>query len=532
LKESHSRSERKSLSLPAEVGFILLPVIVVVICFYFWTASSNGRYPASAPEGYYPSLARGLLHHRLGMDVEPRRELMELRNPYDPFLNESYRLHDASLYRGKYYLYFGPTPAVCLFVPYLWMTHLDFPQKLAVPIFCSAGFLFSALLFLLIVRKSFPATPLWVRLGCLLSLGLTNICPFLLRRPYVYEVAIGCAFACLQLAFLLFYLGMRSRNRSLLWFVLASICLAATLGARPNYALAAGVFVAFMIFLAWKKSVPDGCRESGHWIGDRGWRPWPGSVQCERSVPPRLGGFFGIVGLVTMPMIVTVLAIGWYNWARFGDPLEFGLRYQLSGLENGNLGLFHLDNIAYDSWYDLFAPLSYCAAFPFLYALQPPFFFAHSYGMESVAGMFFVSPVTICALRVAALYKSKERANWDSPVLVTVLFIAASAGAILLPLLFVSGATMRYLVDFVPTFVLLGCVMVCELYCLSQKERSHRWIFDLLVGILFLTGCLNGFFLSFRGYLNSFEVGNPAGYAALARFFHPVESLLRLIGVH
>jgi hypothetical protein len=245
-----------------------------------------------------------------------------------------------------------------------------------------------------------------------------------------------------------------------------------------------------------------------------------------------LGGFFGIVGLVTMPIIVTVFAIGWYNWARFGDPLEFGVRYELSGLEMSKFNLFQLDNIAYDSWYDLFAPLSYCAHFPFVYALQPPFFFPHTYGLESVAGMFFVSPVTICALRVAALYKSKERANWDNPVLVTVLFIAASAGAIVLPLLFMSAATMRYLVDFVPTSVLLGCVMLCELYRLSQKERSHRWIFDGLVGILFLIGCLNGFFLSFGGYLNSFEVGNPVGYAALARFFHPIESLLRLIGVH
>jgi hypothetical protein len=532
LKESQSRSERKSLPLPVEVAFIFLPVTVVVICFYFWTASSNGRYPASVSEGYYPSLARGWLHHRLGMDVKPRRELMELRDPYDPFLNKSYRLHDATLYRGKYYLYFGPTPALCLFVPYLWVTHLDFPQKMAVPVFCSTGFLFSALLFLLIVRNSFPATPVWVRLGCLLSLGLTNICPFVLRRPGVYEVAIGCAFACLQLAFLLFYLGMRSRKRSLLWFVLASIGIGATLGARPNYALAAGVFFAFMIFLAWKKSVRDGCCQSGEWIGDRCWRQWPGSVQWERFVSPRLGGFFGIVGLATIPIIVTVFAIGWYNWARFGDPLEFGQRYQLGGSENCNLDFFRPGNLPYDSWYDLFSPLSYSANFPFVDAVQPAFFFVHFYGLEKVAGMFFVSPVTILALRVAFLYQPQERANWESPDLVTVLFIAASLGAIVLPLMFVSGATMRYLVDFVPTSVLLGSVMVCQFYRPNQNRRIHRWILDGMVGILLLIGCLNGFFLSFSGYLNSFEVGDPAGYAAVAQFFHPVESLLRLIGLH
>jgi hypothetical protein len=530
LKETQRRSERKGLPLPAEVGFILLPVTAVIIWFYFWTAASSGRYPVSDSAGYYPSLARGLLHHRLNLDLEPRPEILELADPYDPLLNKDYRLHDASLYRGKYYLYFGLTPAACLFLPYLWLTHFDFPQKMAVPLFCSAGFFFAALLFLLIVWSSLPATPVWLRLGCLLSLGLANLCPFLLRRPDVYEVAIGCAFGFLQLGFLLFYLGMRSRERSLRWFILASICLAATVGARPSYGLAVGVFFVFMIVLAWKKTSVHGSSASRGSIGDCTWKRWLVSVPWGRPVSPRLVGFFGMVVWATLPILVIGLTIGWYNAARFGDPLEFGQRYQLAGVEMGKLQFFQLDNMPYDFWYDFFAPLSYCANFPFVDAGQPAFTFGHTYGLEKVAGMFFVSPVTIWALRVAVLYQPKKRANLDSPVLVTVLFMAASVGAIVLPLIFVSGATMRYLVDFVPTFVLLGCIMVCQWNCLNQNRRCHGRILGGLVVILLLIGVLNGFFLSFSGYHNSFELGNPGGYAALARFFQPLESFLRLIG--
>src|SRR5207248_6297600 len=43
--------------------------------------------------------------------------LLALADPYDPAQNAPYRLHDASLYHGRYYLYFGPTPVALLYLP-------------------------------------------------------------------------------------------------------------------------------------------------------------------------------------------------------------------------------------------------------------------------------------------------------------------------------------------------------------------------------------------------------------------------------
>jgi hypothetical protein len=499
-------NEKKGLPLPMEVGVVIIPSVILVISIYFWTVLSNGANPVSISNSYYPLLARGLINYHLYLDIEPRHELLELANPYDPSLNKPYRLHDASFYHGKYYLYFGATPAVCLFVPYLLLTRDDFPQRMAVPLFCSAGFLFSVLLFLLVLRHNFQETSLWLKYGCFVALGLANISPFLIRRPDVYEVAISCAFAFLQLGFLLFYLAMRNPERSLLWLVLASTCIAASVGARPNYVLACGVFAALVIVLVWKRPLV----ERGGLLSRFGSRIW--AVVCS-----------------IVPIVLTGLLIAWYNAARFGNPFEFGLRYQLGGVEMSKFSFFQLDNVAYDIWYNFFSPISYQPKFPFVDAVQPEFYLGHVYGLEKVVGMFCVSPVTVFCLALPVLYTRHAIRGWDRALQVTFTLMAGSAIAIVCTLMFVSGATMRYLVDFVPTFVILACIMICHFYCLRQRRRRKGWLFNGLVGLMLLLSCANGLFLSLTGYLDSFRIGDPHGYASVAKFFQPVEWMLEAI---
>jgi hypothetical protein len=476
---------------------------------------SNGTNPASLSNFYYPLLSQALINHHLYLDIEPKPELLTLADPYDPSLNEAYRLHDASLYHGKYYLYFGPTPALCLFVPYRLITHDDFPQKLAVPLFCSAGFLLSVMLFVTILRDSFQPVSLWLKQGCVLSLGMANICPFLIRRPDVYEVAIGCAFAFLQLTFLLFYLAIRNPHSSLRWLILASVCIGASVGARPNYILAAGLFCAFAIGLAWKNSA-----------GNRG------------------SGWIALFSLV--PIVLIGLLIAWYNDLRFGNPLEFGQRYQLAGVEMAKISFFRLDNAPYNIWYNFFSPLCSIAKFPFVDAVQPVGpsgnFYAlqkvkgifqlggNFYGLEKVAGMFQMSPVTVFALTLPLLYTRHAGKPVDRPLLLTLMFLAGSVVAIAGPLMFISGATMRYMVDFVPTFVFLACIMLCHFHFLSRRTRFKRWLFNGFVAMMLLVGCGNGLFLSFTGYYNFLQLGDPNAYAALAEFFHPLECLSKAIG--
>ena len=74
--------------------------------------------PDHEPSSVYPLYAQltSFPGRHYSLPVEPDPHLLALPNPYRP--NAPYRLHDASLYKGKYYLDFGthagadPFPAV------------------------------------------------------------------------------------------------------------------------------------------------------------------------------------------------------------------------------------------------------------------------------------------------------------------------------------------------------------------------------------------------------------------------------------
>ena len=88
---------------------VALFLLLVSVETYFDTA---GTFQFDSRTGYYDSLdyydtlAAAFLSGQLYLKTVPDPELLALPNPYDPSKNEKFRLHDASLYNGRYYLYF------------------------------------------------------------------------------------------------------------------------------------------------------------------------------------------------------------------------------------------------------------------------------------------------------------------------------------------------------------------------------------------------------------------------------------------
>src|ERR1039458_7587560 len=97
-----------------------------------------------------------------------------------------------SYYREKLYLYFGITPALVLFWPYVALTGHYLLHRDAVVIFFSTGFLVGAGLLLAVWRRYFAAVSFWIIVSCIVALGLANFTPEILTRCDVYEVAISC----------------------------------------------------------------------------------------------------------------------------------------------------------------------------------------------------------------------------------------------------------------------------------------------------------------------------------------------------
>ena len=90
-------------------------------------------------------------------------------------------------------------------------------------------------------------------------------------------------------------LGLTGESRG--GWALGLVCLALSVGCRPFQA----AFVPFAVAALWRNLNPDGALSPGRTL---------------RAMLPCL----------ILPALVA-LALGWYNWARFGNPLEFGHNY-------------------------------------------------------------------------------------------------------------------------------------------------------------------------------------------------------------
>ena len=122
---------------------VLGAVCALVIGFYAWSANSGvlELMGSGAHDSFYNLLVHGFRDGHLSVNrVAPP----ELGDPPRFQWEGNYGLDDLSYYKGKLYLYFGVTPALMLFWPYVALTGHYLLHKDATVIFFSAGFLAGA----------------------------------------------------------------------------------------------------------------------------------------------------------------------------------------------------------------------------------------------------------------------------------------------------------------------------------------------------------------------------------------------------
>src|SRR5262249_28406284 len=155
---------------------------------------------------------------------------------------------DASLYEGKYYLYFGPTPVVTLFLPWWAVTGNDIPPNFAAALFASGGFLATCLLFWTLLSAFELKLPLAMEAVVVVTIGFCQFVPFVLRRPMFYETAICAGYFFMTAGLLLavrYLLGMSRR----IWpLVVGGLCIGLSAGCRPHFAITAIVTLVVFAF--------------------------------------------------------------------------------------------------------------------------------------------------------------------------------------------------------------------------------------------------------------------------------------------
>jgi hypothetical protein len=151
--------------------------------------------------------------------------------------------------------------------------------------------------------------------------------------------------------------------------------------------------------------------------------------------------------LFLIPLFCVCVALGWYNFARFGTMAETGYTYQTSTNPIYNVsripGVFSPVHIPGNLYFLLFKGPDVVKSNEYSYILTPPYFRVSEWGM----GMFFTSPIFLYLLLV------RKRDPYVLSAGVTILVMLA-------PILtyFVSGIWQygyRYGLDFYPFLFLL-----------------------------------------------------------------------------
>ncbi|HVU33170.1 MAG TPA: hypothetical protein VHE61_07025 [Opitutaceae bacterium] len=462
-----------------------LAALAVVAFTYVWTTTSNNlswNWDREQTD-YYNLLVHGFLKGRLSLGVEVRPELLHVPDPDDPAQRpEGTELHEASLYRGRYYIYNGVVPAALLLLRFRLVTGFDLPLPVASLGFALGGSVVALLLLADMRRRYFPRSGPLISLLLAVAFGFVSCAPVLLRRSSMYDLPIlsGSCFALAALA--CFYAALQNERRRLPWLTAASICGGLAIGSRPTYLFAlVGMLAAYPLFFRNTSGAPIGRRHAV--------RVWMAAV---------------------IPLAVIGAGLAWYNYARFGRVTEFGLSYILSGVYESKIEHFRLRYAPWNLFTYLFAPGEWGRYFPFYHevAITLPLPRQH-YGMDHPFGLLvnlpflWLAPFAACG----AVERRFRRA-----FLITAAWTGAVVGALLLCFY---AAMARYLGDFAAPFGLvatIGGMAVVERAPAGWRRRMS----GTLVAGLALASIFSVFVFSAQLY-DRLRQENPSGEAALAR---------------
>ena len=446
----------------------------LVIGIFAWSAEPGFLELKSphAEDSYYNLLVQGFRDGQLNMKREAPPGLARLADPYDPAVNAAYivEVGDMSYYKGKLYLYFGVTPALVLFWPYVTLTGHYLPNKDAVVIFFALGFLVAAGLLRAVWRRYFPETKIWVVAVGLLILGLaTATLEVVSLWCDVYEVAVCCGFAFTLLALAALWCALHEPKRQVKWLLLASLAYGLAIGSRPSLLFGA-IILLMPVARAWRAATePD----------------------TRRRVGLLLAAAVGPVMLIGLGLMV-------YNTLRFDSPFEFGWHYQLQGGYRPNAARqFSLHYLWFNFRFYFLEPMRWSSHFPFLQTVLPSPSPSGYFGVGKSYGGIILINYPLVWLVLAAPLAWRDRPVEEVSALrwfVAAVFSLFIVCALTICLFF--SASSRYELDFLPALMLLAVIGILGLErvlaSLPVWRRIVRWGWGLLLGYSVAVNLLAG----------------------------------------
>jgi tetratricopeptide (TPR) repeat protein len=436
---------------------LLAVVCALVIGIYAYMARSGmtESLTLDAADTHYNLLVQGFRAGQLSLKKEAPPGLAQLADPYDPAANipyrtEPYGVHDMSYYKGRLYLYFGITPALILFWPYVVLTGHYLFQRQAVAIFCAIGFLANVGLLGALWRRYFAEVSVAVVAASALALGLATGVPVLLSECEVYQAAISCGYMLTMLALAAIWCALHESERRWKWLAAASVAYGLAVGARPSLLLGAVILLA-PVAQAWRE---------------------------RRQVWALLIAALG-------PILLIGLGLMLYNFLRFDSPFEFGQRYQLAAYRIAPERFFSLHYLWFNFRMYFLAPAQWSAHSPFVHEIAvPPLPPGHG-EVEGAFGILTNIPLVWLALAAPLAWRSRS-GQAASTLRWFVMAVAVFFGICALTLGCFWWVHFRYEVELAPALLLLAVVGILGLERAWAGRpvwrRAARWGWGLLLG--------------------------------------------------
>ena len=449
---------------------LYLVLFLFVGGYYFWECArrddslATWNIFANAPWAIagYGDLTNALVHGSVSLLITPDPRLALAKNPYDPAsrLPKTDAFWDYSYYKGKYYIYFGPVPALLIDVPWRLVLGYIPVQNVTVLILAVANVACFALLVYLLVIRFFPDVPLGFEALILVLYVFTSLMPFMTGRPGMYEVAIGGGALFELLFFIAILCGFQEDSRRWRWWALASAAAGLAAGCRPT-----------AIFLL----LPLGFL----WLFHHGRKPVARGALRELAA-------------IATPALLSIAALLWYNHARFGNVLQFGNLYLLNYGDVYFNPNFQLRNILDALWSYYLQPWHTTLEFPCIGLgsdLQPPkAIFLPDRLRETSSGLLPAVPIVLVG---AVWWRYVGKLAPDARAPLRLFGGLVSAWAILYGLLISAFffVTLRYEIE-----LLLPLLLLTTLTLLARRQLGPFATWELVCFIvLFQVSCYIGF---------------------------------------
>lgn len=452
----HKYSEAKNLRYNLTVAFLALECIILVFVgtmnpsFLGFDITDDGivfSELAYKHHNQYDELAQAILKGKTYIDNnDVPQSLIDMDNPYDTtarhltssLTGDTYRW-DVAYFEGHYYVYFGIVPLLLMYLPFRAIVDAPFPSAVGVIAF---AFIFAIGVFKLlgiICEKKFNNVSVGTFL--LTALATVNCCGvmFLVKRPDFYSVPIMTGLAFVVWGIFLWIKGLNTEKLRNLYFVAGSLCLALSVGCRPQLVLVCAV--ALPIFARYFFT--------------------ENKITTQKCLINLL--------VLAVPFVIVAAGIMYYNYIRFGSVTDFGSGYNLTTNDVTRRG-FDFGRTGVGIFTYLFQTPQFTATFPYIKPVEIDTQYMGKTIYEFCFGGLITSlPVLWFTGDLPKVYRTL-RQKGVAGFVITLLAIGL---ALVIADTQAGGLLQRYYSDFGIIFFLAAAIIIFALFEKNNLKQSH-----------------------------------------------------------